>query len=202
MTATAASIISSKIGAIKEKNKTINDVNNMELRRLKELKLDQGAEDDNQKMMNLYDAFVNTPIGVGGGANIAPSIGALTVMGGVPDTNGNMSPQLQSISLNNYDDAAQQQWANNLSPAENRMLLDAQGKIDTVVFYDNATGNRWFEVVDRATGEPVPNVEKPSNDTVFDLDINVRGGYAKDSNRNTTYRLIVLNGGDQSMLEY
>lgn len=203
MTATAANIINSKIGAIKEKNKTINDINNMELRRLKELKLDQSNETDNQKMINLYDAFVNTPVGVGGGfSQIAPSIGNMTVQGGVPDMNGNVQ-NIQSITLQNgYDDMEQQQWVNNLNPAENRMVLEAQGKIETVVFYDNATGNRWYEVIDKVTKQPVPNVEKPDNNTVFDLDINTRGGFAKDSNRNVTYPLIVLNGGDTSMLEY
>lgn len=203
MTVTATSIINAKIGAIREKNKTINDINTMELRRLKELKLDQSNETDNQKMINLYDAFVNTPVGVGGGlSSIAPSIGSMTVNGGVPDMNGNVQ-SIQSITLQGgYDEMEQQQWVNNLNPAENRMVLEAQGKIETVVFYDNATGNRWYEVVDKVTKQPVPNVEKPDNNSVFDLDINVRGGFAKDSNRNVTYPLIVLNGGDSSILEY
>ena len=126
----------------------------------------------------------------------------MTVQGGVPDMNGNIQG-IQSITLQGgYDDMEQQQWTNNLTPAENRMVLEAQGKIETVVFYDNATGNRWYEVVDKVTKQPVPNVEKPDNNTVFDLDINTRGGFAKDSNRNVTYPLIVLNGGDTSMLEY
>lgn len=201
MTVTASNIINAKIGAIREKNKTINDVNNLELRRMKELKLDQSNETDNQKMINLYDAFVNTPMGVGA-SQLAPSMGAVTISGGVPDMNGN-NQQVQSITLQSgYDDYEQQQWENSLSPAENRMVLEAQGKIETVVFYDNESGNRWYEVVDKATRQPVPNVEKPSNDTVFDLDINMRGGFAKDVNRNVTYPLIVVNGGDQSILEY
>ena len=204
MTVTATSIINAKISAIREKNKTINDINNMELRRLKELKLDESNESDNQKMINLYDAFVNTPVGIGGGiTQMAPSIGSMTVNGGVPDMNGN-NQTVQSITLQqgNYEELEQQNWVNNLSPAENRMVLEAQGKIETVVFYDNATGNRWYEVVDKVTKQPVPNVEKPDNNSVFDLDINTRGGFAKDSNRNVTYPLIVLNGGDTSMLEY
>lgn len=203
MTSTAANIINSKIGAIKEKNKTISDINNMELRRMKELKLDQANETDNQKMINLYDAFVNTPVGIGGGMNIAPPISSMTINGGAPSPDGIMQT-IQSVNLQQQgtDDIEQQQWLGQLSPAENRMLLDAQGKIETVVFYDESSGNRWYEVVDKQTRQPVPNVEKPSNDSVFDLDINVRGGFAKDVNRGVTYPLIVLNGGDKSMLEY
>lgn len=204
MTATASNIISTKIGAIKEKNKTINDINNMELRRLKELKLNESDESDNQKMINLYDAFVNTPVGVGGGMSgmLAPSMAAMTINGGAPDMGGN-NQAIQSITLQNglQDDIEQQRWASQLSPAENRMILEAQGVMDTVVMYDNATGNRWFEVIDRNTGQPIPNVEKPDNSTIFELDINTRGGFAKDPNRKVTYPLIVLNG-DANILEY
>ena len=93
-------------------------------------------------------------------------------------------------------------WEANLNPAENRMLLEAKGTIETVVMYDSVSGNRWFEVVDKVTRQPVPNVEKPDNSYIYDLDINVRGGFAKDSNRSVSYPLICVNGGDASITEY
>ena len=43
------------------------------------------------------------------------------------------------------------------------MLLEAKGAIETVVYYDQSSGNRWFEVLDRNTRQPVPNVEKPDD---------------------------------------
>ena len=82
------------------------------------------------------------------------------------------------------------------------MVLEAKGAIDTVVVYDDATGNRWFDVVDKVTRQPIPNVEKPDPTYIYDLDINVRGGFAKDSNRNVTYPLIVVHGNDTSITEY
>ena len=191
MTSTMSNIISTKITAIKEKNKTINDVNNLELRRMKELKIDASAEDDNTRIMNLYDAFVNTPIGTSYGPNIlGPSMSELTLSGGAPD--------LGRIQMG----SDQQQWESSLDPAQNRMVLEAKGVIDTVVFYDESTGNRWYEVVDKQTGQPIPNVEKPDNTFIYELDINTTGGYAKDSNRNVTYPLIIVNGGDNSILDY
>jgi hypothetical protein len=90
----------------------------------------------------------------------------------------------------------------NLTPAQNRMVLDAQGKIETVVMYDPDTGNRWYEVLDKMTGQPVPNVEKPDDSHIYDLDLNIRGAFAKDSNRNTTYRLVTVGGRDTSITEY
>ena len=62
--------------------------------------------------------------------------------------------------------------------------------------------NRWFEVLDKTTGQPMPNVEKPDDTYIYDLDINVNGGFAKDSNRNTTYPLIVVGGNNQNMSDY
>ena len=189
MTSTLTSIINTKIGAIKEKNKSINDVNNLELRRIKDLKINNSEEDDNTKIMNLYDAFVNTPIG--SGQNIlGPSMSELTLSGGT---------NLPVIGIGND----QQAWEQQLNPTENRMLLGAKGVIETVVMYDENTGNRWYEVIDKNTKQPVPNVEKPDDSYIYDLDISIRGGYAKDSNRKVTYPLIVVNSAQaQGMSEY
>lgn len=189
MTSTLTSIINTKIGAIKEKNKSINDVNNLELRRIKDLKINNAEEDDNVKIMNLYDAFVNTPIG--SGQNIlGPSMSELTLSGGT---------NLPVIGIGND----QQAWEQQLNPTENRMLLGAKGVIETVVMYDENTGNRWYEVIDKNTKQPVPNVEKPDDSYIYDLDISIRGGYAKDSNRKVTYPLIVVNSAQaQGMSEY
>ena len=156
MTETITNIINAKISAIKEKNKTINDINNIELRRVKDLKSTLSEEDDNTRIMNMYDAFINTPIGMGGGRNVlGPNATDMMMAGGAPD--------LSRAVIGND----QQVWEQNLSPAENRMLLDAKGVIETVVMYDASSGN-------------------------------TRGGYAKDKNRNVTYRLIVINGGEMT----
>lgn len=191
---TVTGIINAKVSIIKEKNKTINDVNSMELRRLKELKLSTSEEDDNTRIMNMYDAFINTPVATGMSMSsvLGPNIADMTLAGGAPNLN--------RVQIGND----QMAWEQSLSPAENRMVLEAKGAIETVVVYDEATGNRWYDVLDKNTRQPVPNVEKPDNTYIYDLDINVRGGYAKDPNRNVTYNLIVINGanGTSSLDEY
>lgn len=190
MTQTATSIITTKLAAIKEKNSTINAINKLELDRLKQLKVSASEEDDNTRIANLYDAFVNTPIG-NGPTMLGPSMQDI-VAGGM---NG---PSVPIMSIGND----QQTWEANLDPAQNRMVLEAKGAIETVVMYDQNTGNRWFEVVDKMTRQPIPNVEKPDNSYIYDLDLNVRGGFAKDGNRGVNYPLIVVNGGDTSITEY
>lgn len=189
MTETAATIINSKISAIKEKNKTINDVNRLEMERMKQLKSTMNAQDDNARIGAMYDAFINTPVGIG--PQLAPSM--QDMMTG--------ATQLPMMPLGGPDQSPGV-WEENLTPAQNRMVLDAQGKIETVVMYDPDTGNRWYEVLDKMTGQPVPNVEKPDESHIYDLDLNIRGAFAKDSNRNTTYRLITVGGRDTSITEY
>lgn len=190
MTATATAIINAKISAIKEKNKSINDINHLELSRLKELKTTANAEDDNTRIANMYDAFINTPVGVGR-AVLGPSMQDMVTAGALPEIN-----HMQ------LGDNSQAMWEQNLDPAQNRMILEAKGAIETVVVYDEATGNRWFDVVDKNTRQSIPNVEKPDSTYIYDLDINIRGGFAKDSNRNTVYPLIVISNGDSSITEY
>ena len=191
MTATATSIISTKLAAIKEKNKTIGDVNKFELDRQKQLKSTMAEEDDNTRISNLYNAFINTPVGAGPGV-LAPPMQDI-IAGGM-----GIVPDVTRMSIGN-DQAA---WEQGLNPAENRMLLEAKGTIETVVVYDEGTGNRWFEVLDKVTRQPIPNVEKPDPSYIYDLDINIRGGFAKDSNRSTTYPLIVVSNGDTSINDY
>lgn len=194
MTSTMANLISTKISAIREKNKSINDANHLELNRIKELKTSANAEDDNTRIANLYDAFINTPVGVGPRPSLAPSIQDMVMPQSSPS-------DVSYFNIGGMND--QQIWEANLSPSENRMVLDAKGLIDTVVMYDEATGNRWFEVIDKTTGQPMTNVEKPDSTYIYELDINVRNGYAKDSNINKTYPLIVINSeNNQNLNKY
>lgn len=190
MTQTATSILNTKLAAIKEKNNTINSINKLELDRLKQVKVAASEEDDNARIANLYDAFINTPIGVGPNI-LGPSMQDIIA-------GGQAGPSIPMMPIGND----QQAWEAGLNPAENRMLLEAKGAIETVVMYDSTTGNRWFEVVDKVTRQPIPNVEKPDSSYIYDLDLNVRGGYAKDGNRNVTYPLICINGMDTSITEY
>lgn len=185
MTENAIGIANAKLSAIKEKNKTINDVNNMEIRRIKDLKMiQQSEEDDNTRIANMYNAFINTPIGHA--VPLGPSIMDTTIVGAGQgyDRASIGGPYMDSTSA----------WQASLDPAGKRMLYESQGLIETVVYYDEASGNRWYACIDKSTGQPMQGVEVPSNDDIYSLDINVRGNFAKDSHRNVIYPLIVVNG--------
>ena len=63
LASTAASLISTKVNAIDKINGVITQAHNLELNRMKALKLDKSEENDDKKMMDIYSAFINTPIG-------------------------------------------------------------------------------------------------------------------------------------------
>ena len=191
MTENAVGVINAKLSAIKEKNKTINDVNNLEIRRIKELKMQTSEEDDNVKIANLYNAFVNTPVGMGPGM-LGPSVQDVMLSGAGQD-----------LTYGSIGSSSDNNWEGNLDPAQRRMLLEARGQIETVVVYDEATGNRHYAVVDKQTRQPMQGIETPDQNSVYDLDINVRGGVAKDPNRNVIYPLMVINSsGNPNINEY
>ena len=187
MTENAVGIINAKIAAIREKNKTIGDINNLEIRRIKELKLQSSAEDDNTRIANMYNAFIHTPIGAG--PALGPSMMETSMMG------GSMIPRMDL----GWDQVA---WENSLDPAGRRMVLEAQGKIETVLVYDESSGNRYFSVVDKVTRQPIPGIEVPSQESAYSVDINLRAGTAHDRDRNTVYPLLVINGGNSTINQY
>ena len=190
--ANAVGILNTKLSAIKEKNKVRNDINNLEIKRIKDLKIDTEAKDDNTRIAELYSAFINTPVGM---MSNTSNMG-LSSMLGAPSQQSIMMPGVTAMDrMNVYDPntSSNDMWQNSLDPAQKRMLLQAKGSIDIVVMYDDATGSRRYAAIDKATHNELFDVELPDQSTIYDLDINVRGGYAKDPNRNIVYPLILVN---------
>lgn len=188
---TSSTLIGTKLSAIKELNKVITDSHNLELKRIKDLKLNTNTEvDDNKYIMDMYNAFINTPVGTGSPMNI-PSITELTMLNGVDGVN---RTQITNTA-NSFES-----YMSNITPSQNMMLLEQNQDIKTVVVYDASTGNRWFDVMNITTGESIANVEKPDAMFLEDTTLDTRNGIARNVNLDTTYPLIVINGN--TMLEY
>ena len=199
MTANLTAIIGTKLSAIKEKNSIINNIQNLELKRVKDLKIDQSAVDDNTRIAELYDAFVRTSIGSGVGTNLnsvlGPSQGSMIMPGPM-----NTLPRV-GIVPNGFDDTSE--WQNTLSPAQNKMLLQAKGILDIVVMYDPKSGGRRYAAIDKTTGQEIPNVELPPANSVWDLDIRLNSGapFAKNSNLNITYPVLVMDNPNNNDID-
>lgn len=188
LTASASSLISTKIAAIKELNSTITQAHNLELNRLKALKLNEADTNDDMKMMDIYSAFINTPIGTY--APPAPTIQDLTL--GVNNPNSSIS----AVEMVNPAAAG-----GALSPEQNRMRMEANSNIQTVVRYDQSTGQRCFDVIDSNTGLSIPNYPRPDAFLLEDTTIDIHSRIARNRNINTVWPL-VLEGSNTMITEY
>lgn len=189
LTASASSLISTKIAAIKELNSTITQSHNLELNRMKALKINEKDENDDMKMMDIYSAFVNTPVGTY--TPQAPSIQDIAL--GVNANNPSVSA-VEMVSPNSQPGGA-------LTPEQNRMRLESNPNIQTVVRYDQSTGQRFFDVIDNMTGASIPNYPRPDSFLLEDTTIDVHSGIARNRNINTVWPL-VLEGSNVMITEY
>jgi len=183
--ATASSLVSSKISAIKEINSVKTKCHELEIRRIKDIKsAAANQQDDDKYIADLYNAYINTPIGAGQhpalqytSSNVAGNMSAL--IGGV-----NASPTNEEQNFNNF--------MNNLTPEQNRMILGDNPNIETVIVYDPNTGDKMFDVVDTSTGTPVPNYPRPDRGLLDDTSIDFATGIASNTNIGQSWKVVVL----------
>lgn len=170
-----SSLIGTKVTAIREINKSTTDSHNLELKRTKELKLNEAAVDDDKAIMDMYNAFISTPVGTYsqplGPSMIDMTMGTNNIVRA--DIPGNYVPEMTS--------------------SQNMMRLEHNPNIKTVVVYDASTGCKYFDVIDKMTGQPIPNVERPDAMFLEDTNIDLRNNIARNNNLDKTYDLVIMN---------
>lgn len=199
MTSTSGTLLSTKITAIRELNNTIKSCQDLELKRMKEMKAASALEnqDDDRRMMDMYTAFINTPIG---NYSLAPSNIDMTTGGAGVVPGGDIGSIVRADSANTGD-AGYNNYLNNLTPVQNAMRMENNPNIMTVVKYNSETGQRWFDVINKNTGESIPNVPRPDEFLLENLHINVAGGFCRDTQLDRTYPLVVV-GDNKSIMQY
>ena len=183
--ATASGLISSKITAIKEINAVKTKCHELEIRRIKDIKsAAANQQDDDKYIADLYNAYINTPIGAAqhpalqyNSANVAGNMGVL--MGGM-----SAAPTNEDQNFNNF--------MQNLTPEQNRMILGDNNNIETVVVYDPNTGDKMFDVIDTTTGTPVPNYPRPDRGLLDDTSVDFNTGIATNTNIGQSWKVVVL----------
>lgn len=174
---TSGSLLSTKVTAIRELNKSITDAAKLEYQMAKENK---AAEDtDDRRIMDMYNAFINTPIG----AFPAPSAPSAIDM--VLNNTNAYAPQ---------DDMGYANYMNNLTPEQRKIQLEGQG-VKTCVVFDPDTGHRYFDNFNEETGQQVPGLPIPEANFLDDLNINMNTGVARNTNLNITYPLVIKRSG-------
>lgn len=193
LTQSASKLIDSKIRAIQEINSTITQGHTLDLRRTKELKMAEAAnqQNDDKYIMDLYNAYINTPIGSYNGGPITPSMQDITL-----NTGAVVGIDMMQAPV----DIGYAQYQANKSPEQNRMTTMATNpNIKTVVVYDQTTQSKRFDVVDTITGQSVPNMPLPNPAFLDDTTVNIANGVARNSNLDTVYPLVVV--GERSSID-
>jgi len=187
---TSAALMGSKISAIKEMNSVINNCQQLEFKKAKENKASLMEQNDDKRMMDMYQAFINTPMGSvpGAGMMVTPSITDLT---------------LASNEFNQFDITSTAGLIQEpLSPEQIRMRMEGNPNVKEVVVYDANTGNKYFDVIDSSTGQSVPNYPRSGDFLLDDTTINIAGGVARNANIDRNWPLVVIGTNGANMLDY
>lgn len=201
LTLTMSNLLSTKIGAAKELNSSINKAQDMQFKMQKELKAMEVAKDDNKNIMDMYNAFMSIPTNTMQTNPLGPSIQSMTLP---KNTGMNMIDIVSQASGNNYmnaEEAGYQNYLATMTPEQNRMRHENDPNIQTIVVFDQSNGNKWFDVIDVRTGESVPNMAKPDPFLLDDTRPDIVNGVARNSNINVTYPLKVI-GNRSAIQEY
>lgn len=183
--ATASSLISSKLAAIREMNATTTKCHELEIRRLKEVKSAQAQQDDDKYIADLYNAYINTPIGAA--QHPALQYTSSNVAGNMPALMNGMGTAPAANEEQNFNN-----FMNNLTPEQNRMINGDNPNIETVVVYDPNSGDKVFDVMDMRTNMPVPNYPRPDGSLLDDAIIDFNTGIAVNSNIGQSWKVVVL----------
>ena len=188
LTSTAGGLLSTRISAIKELSSVVTQAHRLELERYKALKLDSKEDTDDKRMMDIYSAFVNTPVG----NYVAPSMQDLTLGVNAPNAVIN---SVEMVAANANPQGA-------LTPEQNRMRMESNHNIQVVVRYDQSTGQRSFDVIDKNTGASVPNYPRPDNFLLEDTTIDIHSGIARNRNINEVWPLMLVGANSGYINEY
>lgn len=187
MTELAAGINSAMgttLQCIREKSKIITDCHNLEMKRSQAQKAAEAAVPDNKYISDLYQAYINMP------TNQQVPGNPITMT----STNAINNPEYQFIPSS--EDVGYDEFHNNITPEQNRMILGDSPNIETVVFLDESTEHMWFAIIDNLTGQLVPNYPLPDPMMLQGVSVNKMSMSVSNSNFGESWRLIISNNHD------
>jgi hypothetical protein len=197
LTGATTGLMGTKISAIRELNSVISKCHDLEMKRAKEFGSNE-KENDDKKIMDMYNAFINTPVGSVQGS---PFAGITPMLINNPSSTMGMvgidiDSDIRAISGNpGYDNYVQ-----NMTPEQNAMVLETNPYIKPVVIYNQETQDKYFDVIDTSTGLSVPNVPRPADFLLREMRVDVRSGVARNASANMDFPVILI--GNRALDEY
>lgn len=184
------SLINNRLSAIKEMNSIISKCHDLELKKAKELHSMEQVDDD-KRLMDMYQAYVNMPMGMAGAmpyANVPQSAIMSAGTGAVVS------------DPNSFNDPGYNQWEQNMSPEMKAMLMEGDPSIATVLVYDTNTQEKHFENINRYTGETIPGLPVPPDFILEGTVPDIVRGTARNAATNQNFELKII--GQRAVNEY
>ena len=188
ISSTISSLFSIKLQAVKELNSVITNAHKMELSRTKELKLDQNNNDD-AAIMGLYENILNTPRQQLEQGFMPPIL-----------ESGMASLPIMAQPAMAMDLIQPMEVNDRFTPEQNRMILESNPDVKTVVVYDPKNETKEFKMMNVSTGSYIDNVSLPDPFLLEDMNVNFQTGIARNSNVNMNFPLAVLENGVPTMI--
>ena len=186
-------LLNTKLTAIREINSSISRSNDLDYKKQKDMKALQTEQNDDKHLMDMYNAFISNPGNMAQNMALGASAIGSTVAGSgiVRSTIGGGEQQQGQPMM----DAGYLNYVSNMTPEQKMMVMEQDPNIQQVVVYDASTGNKFFQVMNIATGEVITGVPVRSEMFMEDTTIDLKSKIARNINLNETYPVVVINEG-------
>jgi len=198
---TQATLVNTKINAIRELNSIRNKINDLTL---KKMQIDKGTIDENsdKAVMDAYYAMINSssyglpqfnspllPASINTGVNMSgTSVTSQSIIDNTPMVTSSTPAATTMIP----SDPSFEEYKNNMTPIQRKMILDKDPNIKTAVVYNQSTGDKYFDIINVQTGQSVPGVQRPADFLLDTMRIDAANGIAVNSNINKSYPLVII----------
>lgn len=185
------SLLNTKISAIRELNNSISKSNDLDFKKMKEMKLSAQQDSDDKYIADLYQSFISNQGNMQAQLNL-PTMDQTTLYGsGIIRSD----IPLQNVPNGAPQDIGYLNYMANMTPEQNMMRYENNPNIKQVVVFDAATGGKFFQVMDTSTGQVIPNV--PVYDQMFmeDTTLDIKNKIAKNNNLHEVFPIVIINEG-------
>ena len=186
------SLIGNKISAIREINSSISKSNELDYKKLKDIKSAQAALDDDKYIADLYKSAMAQP-------NMAPVSPVFPQVDASIFGSGIVRAQTP-FEMNNgmAVDTSYLNYQSRLTPEQNSWRFEDNPAVQQVLVMDDSTGNKFFQYMNTQTGEVIPNMPTYDENIVADCTVDRDRMVAKNTNLNQIFPLVIINQGVQS----
>ena len=193
LTSAAGSLVGNRIAAIREINNTITNAHRLDISRLEKTKAMMQETDDDKAIMDMYRAYVNTPVGTipNMPSMVVPTSSLNSPVGTVP---------INTPTTISQEDAGYDAFINGNSPEMTAIMFEKNPNLQTVVVYNQTDQSKWFDIIDVTTGQSLPNIPRPPEKLLENMHIDIMNGTAKNIQTDQIYPLVLV--GNRKLDEY